>query len=51
MWSIPGLNNFGSGAGQQIVKAVTGDWQLSGIWTATTPGRLHHRYVVPEQRR
>jgi hypothetical protein len=37
VWSIPGLKKVGSGIAQQIVKAVTSDWQLSGIWAANTP--------------
>ena len=35
VWSIPALN-VGSGFTQQLVKAVTRDWQLSGIWSANT---------------
>jgi hypothetical protein len=37
VWSIPGLKKVGSGAAQQVVKSVTSDWQLSGIWAANTP--------------
>jgi hypothetical protein len=37
VWSVPGLNNVGSGMAQKVVKAVTGDWQLSGIWSAGSP--------------
>jgi hypothetical protein len=37
VWSIPALKNLGSGPAAQIVKAVTRDWQLSGIWAANTP--------------
>ncbi|MBZ5583570.1 MAG: hypothetical protein LAQ30_15450 [Acidobacteriia bacterium] len=37
VWSIPALKNAGFGPGQKIVKAVTGDWQLSGIWSANSP--------------
>jgi len=37
VWSVPSLNNLGSGASRQIVKAVTGGWQVSGIWAANTP--------------
>jgi hypothetical protein len=37
VWSIPALQNAGSGFGQQLAKAVTRDWQLSGIWAANTP--------------
>jgi hypothetical protein len=36
VWSIPALKNVGSGLAQQVVKAVTSDWQLSGIWSANT---------------
>jgi opacity protein-like surface antigen len=36
VWSIPALYNAGSGAPKQIVKAVTRDWQLSGLWSAST---------------
>ncbi len=37
VWSIPSVNNLGSGAGQQVLHAVTRDWQLSGIWAANSP--------------
>jgi len=37
VWSIPAVKNLGSGTGQKIIKAVTRDWQLSGIWAANTP--------------
>jgi len=37
VYSIPALKNVGSGIAQQLVKAVTSDWQLSGIWSANTP--------------
>jgi len=37
VYSLPGLLNFGSGVPQAVVKAVTSDWQLSGIWTANSP--------------
>lgn len=36
VWSIPALKNVGSGGVNQVVKAVTRDWQLSGIWSANT---------------
>ena len=38
VWAIPSVKNVGSGAGQQVLHAVTRDWQVSGIWAATTPG-------------
>jgi hypothetical protein len=37
VYSIPALKNVGSGAAQQVLHAVTRDWQLSGIWAANTP--------------
>jgi hypothetical protein len=37
VYSIPGLKNVGHGFAQQMVKAATSDWQLSGIWAANTP--------------
>jgi opacity protein-like surface antigen len=37
VWSIPFLQNTGSSAVKPILKAVTRDWQLSGIWSASTP--------------
>lgn len=37
VYAIPAVKNLGSGA-QQVLHAVTRDWQLSGIWAATTPG-------------
>jgi hypothetical protein len=37
VWAIPGLKSVGSGATQHIVKSVTSDWQISGIWAANTP--------------
>jgi hypothetical protein len=37
VYSLPGLQNFGSGAAQKVLKAVTSDWQLSGIWNASSP--------------
>lgn len=37
VWSLPALNNVGSGASQQFLKTVTRDWQLSGIWAANSP--------------
>jgi hypothetical protein len=37
VYSIPALKNVGSGFAQKVVKAVTGDWQVSGIWAANTP--------------
>ena len=37
VYAIPALKNIGSGASQQIVKGVTRDWQLSGIWSAHSP--------------
>lgn len=36
VWAIPALMNVRSGVGQQIAKAITRDWQLSGIWSAST---------------
>jgi len=38
VWSIPALANLGSGGGQTLIKTVTRDWQLSGIWSASSPG-------------
>ena len=37
VYAIPGLKSVGNGAARQIVKQVTGDWQLSGIWSANSP--------------
>ncbi|MGQ9633141.1 MAG: carboxypeptidase regulatory-like domain-containing protein [Bryobacteraceae bacterium] len=37
VYSLPGLQNFGSGFAQKAIKAVTSDWQVSGIWTANSP--------------
>ncbi len=36
VYSIPALKNIGSGSANQVLKAVTSDWQLSGIWAANT---------------
>jgi hypothetical protein len=36
VYSIPALKNIGSGSANQVLKAVTSDWQLSGIWSANT---------------
>ena len=38
VWAIPAVKNAGSGAFQQTVKSVTRDWQLSSIWSASSPG-------------
>lgn len=37
VYSIPAVSNAGSGSTQQIVKSLTRDWQLSGIWSAHSP--------------
>lgn len=37
VWALPSLGNVSSGFTQQFVKAVTRDWQLSGIWAANSP--------------
>jgi hypothetical protein len=37
VYAIPAVKNVGSGAAQQVLHAVTRDWQLSGIWAANTP--------------
>lgn len=37
VYAIPGITNAGSGATQQIIKSVTRDWQISGIWAANSP--------------
>ena len=47
MWAIPGPKNIGSGAASQVVKAVTRDWQLSGIWSATTPATYGVTPITP----
>jgi opacity protein-like surface antigen len=36
VYSLPALKNF-SGSGGSILKALTRDWQASGIWSAHTP--------------
>ncbi len=36
VWSVPSAKNVGTGSTNMILKAVTEDWQLSGLWSANT---------------
>ena len=49
VWDLPDMSG-GSGA-KNVLPKIVNDWQLSGVWTASTGTALRRRLQLPERGR